>query len=255
MPEKQAQPNQSAQKLLRIIEIMAAGGRMRLLDIATAAELPASTALRLVHTLCEEGYAMQDPETLRYALSMKLAKIGGQISAGMDLVGVAHPQLLALSRSCGESCSIAVEEGGEVVYIDVVDGPDGLLKITQRIGKRAPMHCTGIGKLLLSNDSSAQFNSRLKGRRLQGFTPHTITDSAALRAELRIATEKGYAMDDEECELGARCIAAPIRDHTGRVIAGISITGPVHRMTPEYIRSTLPLLTGTAEKITKLLGG
>ena len=127
--------NQTENPLLKMIPL----GRMgEAEDVAEAAGLPPSTALRMLHTLILCGYANQDPMTLRYGLTLKFAYIGSLISARLDVRNLAHPLLLELSARCGESCCLAVEENRQVVYVDVVDGPDGMLQIMQRIGKRAP---------------------------------------------------------------------------------------------------------------------
>ena len=141
----------------------------------------------------------------------------------------------------------------EVVYTDVVDGPDSMLKIMQRIGKRAPMHSTGIGKLLLLNYSEEQLDEYIAAKGLPALTPNTLVTKQALAAKLEEIRGQGYALDDEECELGARCVAAPVRDYTGRIVAGISISGPISRMTMEHIREVAPVVTGTAAQISKAL--
>ena len=253
--QKLSKPNQSVEKTLTIIELMAQHKeKMRLQDIALKAGLPASTALRLINTLLLYGYVTQDSTTLRYGLSMKLARLGSMVSAHLDLRELSHPILLHLSACCSESCSVAIAERCQVVYIDVVDGPEGILRITQRIGKSAPMHCTGIGKLFLCDDEALL--QEVLHSPLCAFTNYTLCTEEALRRDLSAVKNTGIAFDTEECELGVRCVAAPVRDYTGRVVAGISISGPMHRLTDDYIAQTLtkPLLYA-AHRLSAQLSG
>lgn len=252
--EKQTRLNQSVQKTLQIIETMAqAREPLRLADLAQQVHMPASTTLRMVNTLVERHYAYQDPVTLRYALTLRFAQIGAMVSDRFSIRDTAHPFLVELSNRCGESCCLAVEEDMEVIYLDVVDGPDGLLKITQRIGKRAPMHSTGVGKLLLTQYTPQQLQALIDSKGLVRLTQHTKATPEELEAELAAIRARGYAFDDEECELGARCVAAPIRDYADKIVAAISISGPISRMTPQQAEAFAPLLLQTAQRIERLL--
>jgi len=245
--------NQSVEKVFQIIEIMASSpGPMRLTDIAEAAKIPQSTALRLLKTLMEHGYARRERDTLQYALSMKFSRVGSQIASQISLPKLARPYLSELSTLCRESVCLAVETEMEVVYIDVIDGPDGMLQILQRIGKRASMHCTGIGKLLLLNYDNDTLNDYFQKKGLPRCTPHTICSEDAMRQELSRVAAQGYAIDNEECELGARCIAAGIRDFNGKNIAGISVSGPSFRMTEERISQIRPIVLEKAKELSSL---
>ncbi|HML45224.1 MAG TPA: IclR family transcriptional regulator, partial [Clostridia bacterium] len=204
------------------------------------------TALRMLHTLLLRRYAYQEPDTLRYGLTLGFARIGALVSENLRLRDVAHPLLAELSQACRESVCLAVEEDMEVLYVDVLDGPDGMLKITQRIGKRAPMHCTGIGKVLLSGYTPQALDRFVRRKGLPKLTEHTLVTPQALGEELARIAAQGYALDDEECELGALCIATGIYDY---------ITCPSARMTPDRMRDFAPLIRRTAAKIGQHLGG
>lgn len=254
MPVKLSKLNQSVEKTLQIIEILAKErAAMRLQDIAAACGMPASTALRMLNTLLVYGYINQDPNTLQYSLSLKFAQIGSIACETVSLRDVAHPFMVQLSRSSGESSCLAVEENMEVVYTDVQEGPDSMLKIMQRIGKRAPMHATGIGKLLLLNYSDEAIDRFISEKGLPVLTPNTLANKQALLKELERIRGQGYALDNEECELGARCVAAPIRDYTGRIVAGISVSGPLTRLSMNDIQKITPLVMEAAENISRLL--
>ena len=254
MPTKFSKMNQSVEKVLQIIEAMAAEHHpMRLQDIALKCDMPPSTALRMLTTLRIYGYVNQDPNNSQYSLSLKFAQLGSQVSEHSSLRPLAHPLLVELSQWCQEASCLAIEEDMELVYIDVVDGPDSMLKILQRIGKRAPLHSTGIGKLLLLNYTGKQLNEFIARKGLQALTPNTLVTKEALIHKLEEIRQLGYALDDEECELGARCVAAPVRDYTGRIIAGVSISGPISRLSMERISVVAPVVVETADKLSRLM--
>lgn len=255
MDGKRVPLNQSVDRTLDIIEVMAEAGQpLRLSDIAERTGLPAATALRMLQTLALRRYAYQEPDTLRYGLTLGFARIGALVSGNLRLRDVAHPLLASLSQVCRESVCLGVEVDMEVAYIDVLDGPDGMLTITQRIGKRAPMHCTGIGKALLSAYTPQALERFIQNKGLPGLTAHTLVTPRALEEELARIAGQGYALDDEECELGARCIATGIYDYRGQCVAGISITCPSARMTLERMRAFVPMIQKTAADIGLRLG-
>ena len=254
MPKKLSKINQSVEKIFQIIEIMADSREpLRLQDIALKVDMPASTVLRLVNTLVSSGYANQDPISLKYSLSLKFTLIGGLVSSQTSIRDIAHPFLLELSKKCKESVCLAIEQDMEVNYLDVIDGPDGMLKITQRIGKVAPLHSTAVGKILMLNYDSEQLNQVIALKGLTALTPNTITNKEGLIKELEKINSQGYALDDEECELGARCIAAGIKDYSGKYIGGISVSGPITRMTMEQIDINKHIIIDTAKTISELM--
>lgn len=253
--EKRSKSNQSVEKTFQIIETMAEARRpLRLQDISQKTHLPASTVLRMVNTLVDMGYAFQEQETLRYGLTLQFARIGSLAGSGIGLRDYAHPVMESLSAACGEACCLAIEQNEEVVYIDLVDGPDNMLRIMQHIGKRAPMHCTGIGKLLLLNRTQEMLENYIQKHGLQQFTEHTLTTAAALQQELEQVRHQGWAMDNEECEIGARCVAAGIYDYTGSIVGGISISGPTTRLTLERLPEIAVNVQQAGLQISKRLG-
>lgn len=247
--------NQSVAKALQIIEVMAAStGPMRLQDISAAVALPASTVLRFLGTLTDYRYVRQDEQTLQYSLTMKFCRLGYLVSSQVRLRDVVHHHLLHLTELFRESASLAIQEEQRVLYIDCVDGPDHMLQTLQRIGKVAPLNSTGVGKILLTTYSPQQIDELEATRSLEASTKNTITDKAALQKELRKVERAGFAVDNEECELGVKCVAAPIRDYTGRIVAAISMSGPVSRMTAEKMSAIREGVTATASEISASLG-
>lgn len=254
MKEKLSKKNQSVEKVLRIIEFMSENsGPMRLQDLAKSLELPQSTALRFLNTLMQNGYVCQDPDSLKYYLSMKLCKLGHMVSTKIDFRAIVRPFMEELAEKTGESVCLAIENNLEMVYIDYVDGPDKILRTLRRIGRTAPMHCTAVGKVHLMNYDCSMLNHLIQWKGLTPITKNSITTREALVEELDKVRRQGYAVDDEECENGARCLAAPIYDFTGKIIGAISISGPCGRMNDEKIQELKDVVIDTAKRVSEQL--
>lgn len=246
--------NQSVGKALKIIEIFAELAEpTRLMDIAALAQMPSSTALRMITTLMGYGYIAQERDSQKYYLTLKFARIGSMAAARFNIRGIVHPHLARLSRDYGEASCAAVDSDMTALYVDVVDGPDGMLKIMQHIGKLSPLHCSGVGKCLLLDYDGDKLDTFVKAKGLPAFTANTITSQERLLAELLEVRQRGYAVDDEECELGARCVACGISDHSGRIVAAISMSGPVSRMTEPRVKAISASLMEAAREIAKSL--
>lgn len=249
------QTNQSSDKLLNMLEILTGQNRpLRLQDIASRCGMNPSTALRFLTALQRRNYVAQNPKTSKYYLTFKICGLAQNLTSSLDIRGVALPFLRDTADVFSESCNLAVERDMMVTYIEVVISPNKTLMTTQRIGNIAPLHCTGVGKLFLTQYSPAELQYLLAVKKLTAFTEFTITDVNGLEEELRHVRQAGYAFDNQECEAGARCVAAPIYDYTGRIVAGISVSGPAVRMTDEHIYAHLPFLLETAARISERMG-
>ena len=252
--EKLSKKNQSVEKAFQIIEIMASNrGPMRLNEISAALGLPTSTVLRFLCTLMSYDYVSQDVQTLKYSLSLKFCHIGNLVSSQFNIREPIRPFLYELSDRCHESVCLVIEENMMSAYIDVIDGPDSMLKTLNRIGKTAPLHSTGVGKNLLLNYDEAKLDDLISKKGLLALTANTLTKKEDLLKELERVRTQGYALDDEECEMGVRCIAAPVRDYTGKVIASISVSGPISRMTIDKIEVIKDIIKDIALRISHKL--
>lgn len=249
MNEKKAVPNQSIEKMLAIIEEMSRHERCRLQDIAQNVGLPSSTVMRMVNTLCRCGYAAQDPQTYMYYLTYKFVQLGQSISSSRHSHPVTHAELEQLVGQCGESCCVGVEQNGQVVYVDVADCRDSILRTTHRIGKIAPLHTTGLGKVLLLNYTEEQIRAKYGADALPALTGNSIATVGGLINELKQVRRQGYALDDEECEMGVRCVAMGVHDAAGRIVAGVSVSGPVQRMTADRIQMHRASLAATVARV------
>ena len=247
--------NQSTEKALSILELLAGqSGPMRLMDIAKSLQLNTSTAARFLSSLVACGYVAQEPESQRYYMTYKICRIANQVSARKSLQSITHPYLVSLSEACGEAVCVSVEQDMVMVYVDVANSQSQMLLSVQRVGNTTPMHCTGNGKLLLSAYTPEMLTRYISARGLTRYTDKTITDRIALEAELEAIRRRGWAIDNQEREVGVRCLACPIRDYTGQIVAGISVTGPVTRMTDAAIERYREPLSDAARKISVDLG-
>ena len=255
MQSKFTQKNQSVDKVFHIIEFMS-DTRMplKLNEIATGVGFPASTALRLLTSLVEMGYVNQDETTLKYSLTLKFCKIGDSVKSSLNITDIVRPYLVEISNKVGETTYFAIERDMEVVYVDVIartNVNDGTLK---HIGRVAPLHATGLGKLMLLNYDDSMLRKLEKEKGFPPLTENTITTFDALQTELNEIRKKGYAIDEQECEEGIRCVGVPIFDYTGRVLGGISVSGPTNRITLDRIDEFLEVMLPVCKEISKQFG-
>jgi len=255
MQSEGVKKNQSLGKALQIIEVMVEhNAPMRLQDLADELRMHESTVLRFLNTLIDYGYASRQGQGGKYALTLKLAQLGSRIHTGFPYQRILHPYLEEVSRELMEPVSLTVEQDGNVVYIDTVDGPDHMLRTLQRIGKVAPMHSTAAGKVLLLNYDEEGLKDFVDQKGLPSFTEKTIIRLADFVNEIEMVKNRGYAYDNEECEVGVKCIAFPIRDFTGKNVAAISISAPMTRFTPEKEQKILGVLKDVSTRASAVLG-
>ncbi|WP_066072167.1 IclR family transcriptional regulator [Neobacillus soli] len=198
-------------------------------DISVKLGLSKSTVHGLIKTLEYRGYLQQNKDDLKYRLGLKLFELGNRVSHQFDLGKIARPIIKELVDELKETVHLVVFERGEVIYIEKLDGPRAL-RIYSQVGKRAPIHCTGVGKAILAFQEEEEIERLLSNSDLESYTEYTITDKEKLKKHLLLIREQGYSIDDEEIELGLKCVAAPVFDHHGQVIAAISCAAPKVRM-------------------------
>jgi DNA-binding IclR family transcriptional regulator len=243
----------SLNKTIRLLECFSIREpRLSLSAIARRVGVPASTAHRILATLRVAGFVEQDGERDHYRLGLKLLELGSVVLATMEVHREAAPVVEALARESGETVHLGVFDGSQVVSIEKMDSAHGLaMNIT--IGKGAPAYCTGVGKALLAHQPAAAVDHVCRAG-LRRHTVNTITDPRRLRKELERVRERGYAVDDEEHDPGVRCVAAPVRDHGGRVIASLSISGPATRIDADAIPRLAERVKEAAAKLSTQLG-
>jgi DNA-binding IclR family transcriptional regulator len=193
-------------------------------------------------------------ESGRYYLTFRICGLAHNVSSRLNIRNIAIPFMRSLVQIFKESANLSIENDMSVMYIEVMGGLSKTLMTLQRIGHIAPMHCTGVGKLFLLEYSQREIDQLVATKGLMRFTDNTITEKSDLVLALEEVRRRGYAFDNEECEEGARCIAAPIRDFSGKIIAGLSVSGPATRMTDAHIYTHLPFLLEIAGQISFCLG-
>jgi len=247
--------NQSLGKALLILEKMVElRSPVKLKELSAALDLPSSTVLRFLTTLQDFEYVGQNPETSNYFLTLKISRLGEEVQSRFEIRDLVRPELNYLSRTFNESVSLAVRQSDTVVYLDGVEGPGHTLRTLKRIGHQAPLHCTGVGKLLLLDDTPEELAALFARTGFAAPTEYSITSLDLILKELSKIRGKGYALDDQECEYGVKCIAVPLRDYTGHVVAAVSLTAPLPRMGQERIQEIIPVLNISAERLSGQLG-
>ena len=220
--------------------------------LAARLGLAKSTVHRLATTLVEYDILEQNRETGKYRLGLALFELGTLVRRKMDVMSEAQAQIHALADLSGETVQLAILDHLSVLYIRIRESRQAV-RMSSGLGSRAPAHCTSVGKVLLAHQTPETIQQVIDNG-LRRYTPNTITEPAALLAELESIRQRGHAIDDEEIESGLRCVAAPIRDHSGRVIAAISVAAPVQRMTKKNVQTTVPSVVAAAEAISRRLG-
>jgi DNA-binding IclR family transcriptional regulator len=220
--------------------------------LAARLGLAKSTVHRLATTLVEYDILEQNRETGKYRLGLALFELGTLVRRKMDAASASHNEITALAESTGETVQLALLDHLSVLYIRIRESKQAV-RMSSSLGSRAPAHCTSVGKALLAHQPP-ELVAQVVENGLKRYTVNTITDPAALMDELASIRARGYAVDDEEIEVGLRCVAAPIRDHSGHVVAAISVAAPVQRMTKKNIQSTVPGVVAAAEAISRRLG-
>src|SRR5262249_19936148 len=200
------------------------GAGMTNSEISRKLEIPKSTASYLLNTLTQLGYLNKEEETNRYRLGLKMMSLGRAVQIGEDLKEVALPVMRKLVERTALTVHLAVLDHGEAVYLEKVDAPS-FIQMNTWIGKRMQVNATAVGKAMAAYLKEYEIEAIIKQQGLKKRTPKTITAPAKFWQELEKVREKGYAVDDEENSMGARCVAAAVFDGAGNAIAAIGVSG------------------------------
>lgn len=243
----------SVRKALAILDCYRTGAReLGVSELARRTRMAKSTVHRLCMHLVDAGY-LAKTDRRAFSLTLGVFELGSvalaPYSAGQD----ASRFLQQLSVLTGETSHLAILDGGDVVYVDKIETLQSE-KVPSRVGQRNPAHCTALGKVMLAWNPAACEQLPLVDGRLRAFTPHTITSPAVLRQELATVHATGVAYDHEERNLGIRCVAAPVRNHVGAVIAAISVCGPTGRMTEERLTQVAHVVRQASAGLSRQLG-
>jgi DNA-binding IclR family transcriptional regulator len=209
--------------------------RLSLADLAARTGIPRATAFRLLSTLEQSGFLAKDHGA--YQLGIKCFVLGNIVAGGLDLRETAHPHMVALRDATRETTQIAILDHWQVVYLERMVSPYPVGFMRSRAGSILPAYCTALGKTLLAYMPEGEVEAWAATQKFPALTPRTITSARRLLKELRGIRDRGYGIDDEEREKGLRCLAAPIRNHHGDVVAAISVAGPIDRLPQDLIGS------------------
>ncbi len=222
-------------------------------EIAQRSGLHKSTVHRLLAALRRHRLLEKDSKTGRYYLGLKLFELGVKAVPNVNLREHARNYLERLVFETGETAHLCVLVDDEILYLDKVESPK-TIRIASSVGGRNPAFCSGVGKVLLAELPEAELDNLFRRHKLVAFTRNTIVTPAQYKAVLQQVRDNGYAVDNEEREDGLRCIAAPIRDHTGEVIAGMSVAGPAFRLVSSQDLVVANLVMTIAAELSATLG-
>jgi len=246
---------QAVSNALDLLELFSADiSELSITEICKQLNLRESTVLRLLMTLEPRGYVELDRLTGNYRMGLKTLELRQNFIREMDFPLRSKLALNTLVAACNETSYTTTFIDDEVVYLDVAES-DAPVRVVSRMGSHFPLHSTASGKVNLAWMETEIFNNWLAKTELKKFTATTLADADSLHKELTQVREKGYAIDNEEMEMGVCCLAAPVRDYTKQIIGTISISGPTTRFTQERITQELaPLLLQSAEQLSTCLG-
>ena len=226
---------QSVERIFALIELLAAhpaGASLQTLAQGTA--LAKSTVHRLLASLVGLGYVSQEETSGRYRLTLKMFELSSGIVNDMAIMEVAKAHLERLAQRTGEAVHLVIRDGQDIVYIYKTE--NGPMRMSSRVGMRSPLYCTGVGKAILATLPAGEVAQVWAASRPRKLTERTVADLPHLQEQLETVRAKGYAVDDEENELGVRCVAVAIPGPDGRADSAFSISGLTPYMTPERIR-------------------
>ncbi|CAN5637286.1 IclR family transcriptional regulator [soil metagenome] len=244
----------SAQRALSIIELLArTEPSLTFAEIGDVTGFPRSSLFGLLKTMVDMRWLELDEQTRKYRLGIRTLEAGNAYLRSIDLVALVRPQMDRICAATDETVQLAVLDDRYNVYIAKVEGT-GHLRLASEVGRRLEAHATALGKMLLAGLSETELDRLLGNVKLERFTPATITDFALLKQELAASAERGYATDNEDHTRGVRCFAVPIRNHSGKTIAALSVSFPTVRFTERRGEKARVLLVEGAQAVERELG-
>jgi len=212
-----------------------------------------STTYRLMATLSSIGVLKKDTATDKYSLGLKLFELGNRVDINHSIISKTHPILEQVAAEITETVHLGILKNHQVLMIDKLESPMGL-KLNSTTGAYSPIHCTGLGKVLLSGLSPTLFENYLDQIKFEKFTKHTITSKTKFKKEIQTISKQGYALDKEEKELGLICVAVPVFNQQNEMIAALSAAGPAQRFKENKLKGYVNTLQKGAAKIRLAVG-
>ena len=251
----EAAPSRTVSKALDVLDCLGREQRpLSASEVARLCGLSRPTVYRLLGTLLMHGYVVHEPNTeARYRLGYKILELSRSLLANIELRQQALPYLRDLGRSANETAYLAVLDRGAVVYVEKVESMQAV-RMHCEVGTRNPAHSTALGKAILAHLNPQERAAILDKGPLEARTLRTITDRSELEAHLEQVRRQGFAIDDVENEEGIRCVAAPVFDHSGKVVAAISLSGPAYRLSLERAHRVAGEVKATALAVSREIG-
>ena len=250
---RDASPSTAVERALEILETTAQRREgLTNSEISRKLGIPKSSASYILRTLARRGYLRRDAESGRYRLGLKILSLGRDAQQGLDIADVALPHMRALVERTQMTAHLAVLDQGEAVYVEKVEAP-GFFKVNTWVGRRMYVHSTSVGKALAAWLPKPEVEEILRARGLKKRTPKTISGMARFLTELEKVRAQGYALDDEENSLGARCVGAPIFDALGGVPAALGLSGTLTQINEETMARVVDALKEAARRISRQL--
>jgi DNA-binding IclR family transcriptional regulator len=218
-------------------------------QLAAATELHPSTAHRILAAM-SNGRFVERQDAGTYRLGIRLLELGAIVKSRINLREVALPFMQELHETIGEAINLGMRHDDEIIYLERTSSGRALVRVVYLVGGRAPLHLTSLGKLFLAADGPQKIREYAKRTGLPGKTPHSLTTLTALEKELEKVRRHGIAYDDEEAELGLKCVAAPIHDDEGNVVAALSVSAPADRHDHNWVDQ----IKQAADAVSKALG-
>lgn len=241
---------QVIERMVSLLDVLASHpDPVSLKELSKTTGLHSSTAHRILNDMVATRF-VERSEPGTYRLGMRLLELGNIVKSRLNVREVAMEPMRKLHQQTQQTVNLSVRQGDEIVYIDRAFSERSGMQVVRAIGGRAPLHLTSTGKLFLSVDEPNTVQAYAKRTGLKGHNRNSITDLKKLEHELQQVRSLGYARDNEELELGVRCMAAGIKDDSGKLIAGLSISAPADRLMEEWLE---PLIA-TANQISATLG-
>lgn len=241
-------------KGLALLDLLATRGPMTMTQLERASGLNRTMTYRLLRALSETGYATHDPVQKRYALGMRLLQLGAAVTGSLEIAAVARPLLAALREETQETVNLGLLDGNEIVYVAMAESPHGL-RMAARPGGRDPAHSTSLGKAVLAHLPPAEQDRIVCSLLpLPALTPATLVEQDGLERDLALTRQRGYALDNEENEFGARCVGVPVLDDAGRPLAGLSVSGPAGRIDLARAARLAALLWDASRELSRGMG-
>ena len=256
MDTEKNNPVQSAGKIFQIMEMLAEAGPCGLLEISHHLNINKSTVHRLLNSLIYMGYVSQDEVSLKYHMTLKIVNVSGKVLKQMDILSISQPYLKYLMEQTYETVHLVKRVDDTICYIQKLEPSYSgrSIQMASFIGMISPLYCTGVGKAIMARLPDNEIREILAKCQVSPRTEHTILDPEQLLKDLAQVRIRGYSLDNEENELGVRCLATAITDYTGSAEYAISISAPIFRMPDERIPELSALILDVAGKLSGELG-